>query len=80
MRSRYHISHHYLLETKLSNDVLKSKKIHEAYSEPLKKLAIGFKNFCIDFATTNPAPHPEDEELFELYIDKLSKEEKLHSA
>jgi hypothetical protein len=60
--------------------MLKQQKIRDAYYEPLKEFAIGFYYFCNKYIVEHPVPIPSDDELWYMYIEKLSNEEKLHTA
>jgi hypothetical protein len=60
--------------------MLKQAKIQAALHEPDKHFCIGFKVFCEDYCLTHPVPHPNDEELWMLYMEDLARKEKLHSA
>ena len=57
-----------------------SQRIHEAYYEPLRKIAMGFKVFCEDYYISHNAPYPDDEGFWLLYMEDLARKEKLHSA
>jgi hypothetical protein len=60
--------------------MLKQVKILAALHEPDKKFCIGYKRFCEDYLLNHKAPHPDDDKLWELYMEKLAEEEKLHTA
>jgi hypothetical protein len=60
--------------------LLRQVKILEAYNEPCKKIAIGYKNFCDNYFIDHHAPYPDDDELWDRFMEKLAGEEKLHTA
>ena len=60
--------------------MLRQPKIRDAYYEPLKEFSIGFKKFCESYYIEHRVPHPDNEELWLLYIEDLGKRESLRTA
>jgi hypothetical protein len=64
----------------MSQERMKPSKLTEAYDGIIKERAIAYKDFYIDYVATHSAPIPEEEEMWGLFEDYLSKQEKLHHA